>query len=398
MRPVEHADADAERRARSRATGSDFDRPVAPGRRDRRREADGAAHREVDAAAQHDDGLARRDQDQRHDLGDLEAEPLHRERSRAACTLDQADQQNQHDQRRASRRGARARATEDVGSCSRSRRRRLPPAIVALEDAVLGHRVAREHGRRPGRSTAPASGRPRWRARRGRSSRTGSRSRAPRGRASSRRSRPWCRHRRRGSGRRRAGSAPRSRAAWPARPSAGCRPTGCPTGCRCESALMCSLLASPRSTSAASARVIDEPAAHDARERGQHEVLADRLAQQQALRAAGPRAAAPCPISGDSAWRGLRIGTGLPQTSTWPSSAIGTEQRHEQLPLTVTLRGPPRPAPRPRGARSRRRAGGDRPSGRSTLQGDRVGGGRRALGEQPGEPPSEHHRHDVARR
>ena len=77
------------------------------------------------------------------------------------------------------------------------------------------------------------------------------------------------------------------------------------------------------------------------------------------------------PIPADSAWRGLRIVTGLPQISTWPSARIGAEQRQEQFALAMALQARPRPAPRLRADRSSRRAGGGRRSSPSTLSATR---------------------------
>ena len=262
----------------------------------------------------HDDGLARRDQDQRHRRCDLDVDLVHRERARPH-DADGGTQADQHDQRRHPRRRRATAGRRRVHAAARCDQR-------GAQDRVFGHRVARRGSPRSGRSSSPACGRRHWRARRGRSKRTGSQSRAPRDRASRRRSPPWCRHRRRASDRRTAGSWPRSPAACASTTFCWLPPDSVPAACSMESALMLQLRDRVIDQLAASARRSTKP-----RTTMRLRAPTARCSRAPACRAAGPgcadpRAAAPCRSACDSAWPGPRIVTGFPQTSMLPSDAF----------------------------------------------------------------------------
>ena len=200
--------------------------------------------------------------------------------------------------------------------------RERPPAIVAREDAVLGDIAHRRGPSRPTRSEAPASGRRRWRARRGRSNRTGSRSRSPRGRASSRTSRPWSRHRRRGSGRRTAGSERPVASSLASTTFCWLPPDSVPDRLFGRVRLDPASAASRRSTIAASARGSMKPCARPAPARDSTRFSRTGLAQQQALCAAvlGQQRHARSPATARGAGCGWSpVGR---QTSTWPWARI----------------------------------------------------------------------------
>ena len=128
--------------------------------------------------------------------------------------------------------------------------------------------------------------------------------------------------------------------------------------------------------------------------RRQDEVLAHGLGQQQTLLAAvlgqehhpDPRRhRVPRAADGHRPAADARPGHGRGSRRTAPGTAPAAHDPPARR----------RPASRPRAAQSRRHGGAGPTVKAVDLQGDPVRGGRDARREQAGEPPSQHHRHDV---